>query len=204
MAISKTIRPGLIQLRVVNLEESVAFYRDILGLDVVGQTSDGRVMLKTYDEFDHHSVVLRHAPESGFDYVAFKVVDDKTLEELKEATEAFGYPVDVASDEQPGYGKRYGFTLCTGHRIELYAEVAQAEKIPMLVNPDPWVEMPRSVVKSPFLSTILVPLTKRRPWLLYGLVPAREGHAKQKHEMIMERHKSRTGTNAFLKILCDL
>ena len=96
MAISKTIRPGLIQLRVVNLEESVAFYRDILGLDVVGQTSDGRVMLKTYDEFDHHSVVLRHAPESGFDYVAFKVVDDKTLEELKEATEAFGYPVDVA------------------------------------------------------------------------------------------------------------
>ena len=108
MAITKTIRPGLIQLRVTDLEASAKFYEEVLGLDVVGKTSDGRVMFKTYDEFDHHSVVLRAAPESGFDYVAFKVTDAETLEELKAATEAFGYPVDIASDEQPGYGKRYG------------------------------------------------------------------------------------------------
>lgn len=145
MAITKTIRPGLIQMRVTNLDESVAFYRDVLGLDVVGKTSDGRVMFKTFDEFDHHSVVLRAAPESGFDYVAFKVTDAETLEELKAATEAFGYPVDIASDEQPGYGKRYGFTLCTGHRIELYAEVDMAENIPMLLNPDPWIDPPRGM-----------------------------------------------------------
>ena len=53
MAISKTIRPGLIQMRVVNLDESVAFYRDIMGLDVVGTTSDGRVMLKTASTMLH-------------------------------------------------------------------------------------------------------------------------------------------------------
>lgn len=145
MAITKTIRPGLIQMRVTDLKASVEFYQNVLGLDIVGQTSDGRVMLKTYDEFDHHSVVLKQAPESGFDYVAFKVVDAETLEELKAATEAFGYPVDISTDEQPGYGKRYGFTLCTGHRIELYSEVAQADKIPMLLNPDPWVEPPRGM-----------------------------------------------------------
>ena len=101
MAITKTIRPGLIQIRVTDLKASVEFYQNVLGLDIVGQTSDGRVMMKTYDEFDHHSVVLKQAPESGFDYVAFKVIDAETLEELKAATEAFGYPVDVASDEQP-------------------------------------------------------------------------------------------------------
>ena len=145
MAICKTIRPGLIQLRVMDLDASVAFYRDRLGLDVVGTTADGRVMLKCFDEFDHHSVVLRKADVSGFDYVAFKVTDAKTLEELKEATEAFGYAVDVASDEQPGFGKRYGFRLCTGHRLELYSEVEQAEKIPMLKNPDPWEEPPRGM-----------------------------------------------------------
>ncbi len=143
--ICKTIRPGLIQLRVTNLEESASFYEHILGLDVVGKTSDGRVMLKTYDEFDHHSVVLRQADRSGFDYVSFKVVDEEALEQIKEDTEKFGYEVDIATDEQPGYGKRYGLTLCTGHRIEFYADVEQAEKIPMLMNPDPWVDLPRGM-----------------------------------------------------------
>ncbi|MBP3895350.1 MAG: VOC family protein, partial [Mogibacterium sp.] len=44
MAITKTIRPGLIQLRVTDLEASAKFYEEVLGLDVVGKTSDGRVM----------------------------------------------------------------------------------------------------------------------------------------------------------------
>ena len=145
MAMTKTLRPGLIQLKVVDLETSVDFYKKIMGLEEVGRTTDGRVMLKCYDEFDHHSVVLKQADVSGFDYVAFKVVDSACLEELKATTEAFGYAVDVASDEQPGYGKRYGFKLCTGHRIELYAEVERATNYPMLKNPDPWVEEPHGM-----------------------------------------------------------
>ncbi|MBP3891569.1 MAG: catechol 2,3-dioxygenase [Solobacterium sp.] len=145
MAISKTIRPGLIQLRVLDLDETLNFYKTVVGLDEVGRTSDGRVMLKTYDEFDHHSVVLRKADEAGLDYVAFKVVSPEVLEELKVATEEFGYPVKVAEDEQPGYGKRYAFMLPTGHCIQLYAEVELAADIPMLRNPDPWKEEPRGM-----------------------------------------------------------
>ena len=123
MAITKTIRPGLIQIRVLDLDETLDFYKNIIGLDEVGRTSDGRVMLKTYDEFDHHSVVLRKADEAGLDYVAFKMVSEEALEQAKLDTEKFGYPVEVASDEQPGFGKRYSFKLCTGHTIQLYHEV---------------------------------------------------------------------------------
>ena len=147
MALNKTLRPGLIQVRVLNMEESLNFYVNVLGLNEVGRTSDGRVMLKGYDEFDHHSVVLREADEAGFEYVAFKVDSPETLENFKTATEAFGYPVDEvpANSDQPGFGKRYGFKLCTGHRIELYAEVELADQRPMVLNPDPWVEMPRGM-----------------------------------------------------------
>ena len=147
MAFTKTLRPGLIQLRVVDLEASVKFYVDMMGLDEVGRTSDGRVMLKCFDEFDHHSVVLKQADESGFDYVAFKVINNECLEELKVATEAFGYPVEEipANTDQPGYGKRYSFKLCTGHNIQLYVEVEQADQYPMLLNPDPWHEPPRGM-----------------------------------------------------------
>mgnify|MGYP002801898526 CR=1 FL=1 len=84
MALNKTLRPGLIQMRVLDLDQTLDFYTNILGLNEVGRTEDGRVMLKGYDEFDHHSVTLRLADEAGLDYVAFKVDSPETLESLKD------------------------------------------------------------------------------------------------------------------------
>ena len=60
MALNQTLRPGLIQMRVLDLDKTLDFYKNILGLDEVARTADGRVCLKTYDEFDHHSVTLAH------------------------------------------------------------------------------------------------------------------------------------------------
>ncbi len=147
MALSKTLRPGLIQLRVLDLDKTVDFYKDILGLNEVCRTADGRVCLKGYDEFDHHSVTLRLADEAGFDYAAFKVDSNETLDQLQAATEAFGYKTDVVPENsnQPGFGRRVGFTISTGHRIELYSEVEQAQQHPEIHNPNIWTEPPRGM-----------------------------------------------------------
>ena len=82
MALNQTLRPGLIQLRVLDLDKTLDFYKNILGLDEVARTADGRVCLKTYDEFDHHSVTLRKADEAGLDSVAFKVDSEETLDRM--------------------------------------------------------------------------------------------------------------------------
>jgi catechol 2,3-dioxygenase len=147
MAISKTIRPGLIQLKVLDLDKTLDCYKNVLGLDEVGRTSDGRVMLKAYDEFDHHSVVLRHAKEAGLDYVGFKVIDEKSLEEIKAATEKFGYKVEEvkANTEQPGFGKQYKFKICTGHEFHIYCDVDLAQDHPQVRNPDIWNKPPRGM-----------------------------------------------------------
>jgi catechol 2,3-dioxygenase len=147
MGFTGTLRPGLVQLRVLDLDKTLDCYKNVVGLDEVGRTSDGRVMLKCYDEFDHHSVVLRKAPEAGLDYVAFKVADEKTLEDIKVKTEKFGYKVTElkANDEQPGFGKRYAFTICTGHQLQIYSEVELAKKFPPIKNPDIWHESPRGM-----------------------------------------------------------
>lgn len=56
MASKGLLRPGLIQLRVTDLEKTVEHYVERIGLDEVSR--DGhRVSLKAWDEFDHHSVV---------------------------------------------------------------------------------------------------------------------------------------------------
>lgn len=147
MALNKVLRPGLAQMRVLNMEESLPFYRDILGLDEVVTTDDGRVCLKTYDEFDHHSLVLREAETAGIDFIAFKVDTEETLEQIRKDTEEFGYKVTeiAANTDQPGFGKRYAFTISTGHRFEVYCDVELSDDIPMIRNPDIWRTPPRGM-----------------------------------------------------------
>lgn len=147
MALNQTMRPGLIQIRVLDLDKTLDFYKNILGLNEVCRTTDGRVCLKGFDEFDHHSVTLRLADTAGVDLVAFKVIDEATLERMKADTEKFGYPVDevAPNTDQPGFGKRYGFTISTGHRFELYCDVQLANQRPMTQNPDIWTEAPRGM-----------------------------------------------------------
>ena len=147
MGFRRTLRTGLVQLRVLDLERTLNFYVNILGLDLVGRTADGRVMLKGYDEFDHHSLTLRKADEAGLDYVAFKVCGPNTLQRIMEETVAFGYHVDEipANSEQPGFGKRYSFRISTGHIFQIYSDVEFAETGPQIHNPDIWTTPPRGM-----------------------------------------------------------
>ena len=147
MGFHGTLRPGLIQLKVLDLDKTLNFYKDILGLDEVGRTGDGRVMLKAYDEFDHHSVVLRKADTPGLDYVGFKVINRDQLEGIRAKTEQFGYKTSeiAPNTEQPGFGKQYKFTLCTGHEVHIYSDVEMAKDIPQTKNPDIWNRPPRGM-----------------------------------------------------------
>ncbi|MDR1913562.1 MAG: catechol 2,3-dioxygenase [Clostridiales bacterium] len=146
MGFKGTLRPGLVQLRVLDLEKTLHFYKNILGLNEVCRIGYDRVCLKAYDEFDHHSVTLRLSDQAGLDFVAFKVATDEELEEIKNKVLAFGYNVElVPAGDQPGYGKRYAFTICTGHRFEIYSEVELAAQIPMTKNPDIWVTPPHGM-----------------------------------------------------------
>ena len=53
------MRPGHVQLRVLDMDEAVKHYRDLLGLIEVNRDESGRVYLKGWTETDKFSVVLR-------------------------------------------------------------------------------------------------------------------------------------------------
>ena len=57
------MRPGHIQIRVLDIKEALAHYRDLLGLIEIDTDSQGRVYLKGWTEVDKFSVVLREADE---------------------------------------------------------------------------------------------------------------------------------------------
>lgn len=145
MALNGVIRVGLIQFRVLDFEETLIHYRDRVGLDVVGNIDNDRIMMKAYDEFDHHSVVLHRSDRAGLDFIAFKALDDATVDKIVQRTQAeYGYPLTVVED-QPGFGKIYLFQVPTGHLVGVYSQVEMADKCPMIHNPHIWDEEPRGM-----------------------------------------------------------
>jgi len=133
------MRPGHMQLRVLDLEEGVNHYKNVLGLIETGRDAQGRVYFKAWDERDHNSLILREADSAGMDFFAFKVADKATLEKLDADLKAYGVSTDrIPAGELLETGERVRFMIPSGHAIELYAEKTDVGNGMAYVNPDPW------------------------------------------------------------------
>ena len=139
MAMTGVLRPGHAQIRVLDIEESVNFYANVMGLQETGRDSQGRVYFKTWDERDHNSVILRQADSAGIDFFAFKVDSDATLTKLEKDLNAYGVATRrIPAGELLETGERVRFTLPTGHDIELYAHKTVLGNDMGDVNPEAW------------------------------------------------------------------
>lgn len=143
--LSTVLRPGFVQLRVLDLSEAIVHYRDHMGLDLV-EVEDGRAYFKAFDEFDRHSVVLREADTVGIDVMAFKLVSNQAVHdmipELKKRN--VGYEL-IKKGEQPGVGERLRVHMPTGHQFDFYSEMALSDDGPMVENPELWRNEPRGM-----------------------------------------------------------
>ncbi len=139
MAVTGVMRPGHMQLRVLDLEEGVNHYKNVLGLIETGRDAQGRVYFKAWDERDHNSLILREADSAGMDFFAFKVADKATLEKLYADLKAYGVSTErIPAGELLETGERVRFMIPSGHAIELYAEKTDVGNGMAYVNPDPW------------------------------------------------------------------
>ncbi|WP_079437407.1 catechol 2,3-dioxygenase [Zoogloea sp. LCSB751] len=139
MAMTGVLRPGHMQLRVLDLEEGVNHYKNVLGLIETGRDAQGRVYFKAWDERDHNSLILREAESAGMDFFAFKVADKATLEKLNNDLRAYGVQTErIPAGELLETGERVRFEIPSGHQIELYAEKTDVGNGMAYVNPDPW------------------------------------------------------------------
>ena len=136
------MRPGHVQIRVLDIEEAVTHYRDRLGLIEVQRDDQGRVYLKGWTEIDAWSVVLRPADEAGMDFMGFKVTDAETLAARKQDLIDYGCNVEtIPAGELDGCGERVRFDSPTGHYFELFAEKEQSGKWGVGDhNPEAWPE----------------------------------------------------------------
>lgn len=136
MAIQGVLRLGEVCVRVLDMGEARMHYGDHLGLIETGRDGDERTYYKGWDEHDCHSVVVRQSDSAGIEYVAFKVLDDETLDVLEGRLNEYGVATTkIAAGTFPRSGRRVEFTLPTGQICQLYAFKEQVGNGMSAVNP---------------------------------------------------------------------
>lgn len=125
MAIRGVLRIGEVAVRVLDLDAAARHYGQHIGLHETLR-HDNRRYFKAWDEHDHHSVVLREAETAGLDHIAYKVLDEATLQHFEQRIIAHGLAVEhFPAGAFPHSGRRIQFELPGGHRMQLYAEKAR-------------------------------------------------------------------------------
>jgi catechol 2,3-dioxygenase len=114
---------GHAELLVTDLDASRAFFCDLLGLQV-SEVAEGRVYLRAWQDFDHHTLVLTEADEPGLDHLGWRVPTRADAEELRAGLDARGIEVtEVDGADVRGHGDALRFSTPGGLPFELYWEV---------------------------------------------------------------------------------
>ena len=97
-----------LELVTADLERSLFFFRDLLGLHEV-ERADGVVYLRGFGELDHHSLSLREGPV-GVDHIAFRTMAAEDVGRFALILAEQGVEVtEVGAGEEPGQGEAIRF-----------------------------------------------------------------------------------------------
>lgn len=114
---------GHAELLVPDLDASVSYFRDLLGLRVTETVGD-RVFLRAWQDWDHHTLVLTDNPEPGLQHMGWRVKTKADAERIHAAiTERGVEPTWTAGSDEVGHGDALRFLTPGGLPFELYWEV---------------------------------------------------------------------------------
>jgi catechol 2,3-dioxygenase len=121
------------ELRVTDLEASREFFTEVLGL-FVSDEQDGRVYLRAWQDWDHHTLLLTQAETSGLEHLAWRVADAGSLKAFEDQLRGAGIETHwVEGGTELGHGDALRFLTPAGIPMELFWEVERyAETDPAL------------------------------------------------------------------------
>ena len=127
---------GHVELLTPKPEESLQFFRDVMGMTVSGTQGDS-VFLRGWDDYERYSLQLTASETSGLGHAAFRTRSAQALERRVAALRADGCEVGEVEGNF-GHGTGFRFRDPDGHIFELYWDTqwyeAPAERRPSLKN----------------------------------------------------------------------
>ncbi len=138
MALPEIAKLGHVALVTTNLEKSLWFFRDVVGLEVT-ETQGDTVYLRAWGDFEHHTLSLTSGVEARVDHIGWKAKRREDVHEFAQLLEKTGTDVRwVEAEEEVGQGKAIRFKLPTEHTFEIYFDMqkplAEADRRSILKN----------------------------------------------------------------------
>jgi catechol 2,3-dioxygenase len=121
---------GHVELLTPDVDRSVRFFTEILGLTENGRSGDS-VYLRTFDDYEHHSLVLTAADKPGVRRTSLRASSEEALQRRVAATKEAGLEGRWVEDE-PGIGPTYLTTDRDDHELALYYETEWYQAPPEL------------------------------------------------------------------------
>ena len=109
---------GHVELLTPKPDESLRFFRDVMGMTVSGTQGDS-VFLRGWDDYERYSLQLTASSTSGLGHAAFRTRSAQALERRVAALRAEGCEVTQVEGSF-GHGTAFRFRDPDGHVFELY------------------------------------------------------------------------------------
>jgi catechol 2,3-dioxygenase len=114
---------GHAEIRVTDLERSRWFFTEILGL-FVSEEDDERIFLRAWQDWDHHTLILRKSDHPGVEHVGWRVETPEDMGAYEKRLKELGLDYHwIEGGEEPGQGDGLRFLTPGGMPFELYWEV---------------------------------------------------------------------------------
>jgi len=101
-------------------DESLAYFRDLLGMEVAAEQGDS-VYLRGFGDYELASLKLTASAQAGVAHVAYRTHSPEALERRVRALEGDGADGEWLDGDR-GHGRAYSFLDPDGHRLELFWE----------------------------------------------------------------------------------
>jgi catechol 2,3-dioxygenase len=138
------IRLGYVHMRVTDLEDARNHYSNTLGMEVVHE-EPGKLWLKCWDEWDHHSLVLEEGGV-GLVKLGYKVDGAEDLTEYERRAQQFGASTGrFSAGENLKVGEGVSVTLPSEQQLDLYYDMEFTGTDTGAINPEAWPRHMRGV-----------------------------------------------------------
>ena len=128
---------GHAELRTPKLEESVEFFKNVLGLEETERTGQS-VYMRAWGDWEHHTLILTAADRPGLEHVGWRVGAPTDVEAFAREIEASGETVThVEAGTEKGQGDAVRFTYPGGQAMELYYDVEKFQPGALPLDPAP-------------------------------------------------------------------
>jgi catechol 2,3-dioxygenase len=110
-----------VEVLTTDLDKSVHFFRDIVGMDETGRENNS-VYLRAWGDYFHHTLKLTQSAASGLGHIGWRADSPEALEECVAHIDSLGAGRGWVEGDL-GHGKAYRFQSPDGHTHEVFWDV---------------------------------------------------------------------------------